>query len=240
MQDQTPTYEEVAAAANGLHSDGQPVTVESVREALGTGSPNVIHKHLAAWRADNVPPPETPKAEIPEPLVAALADWAKQFAEQSGAGNRDKLAQAESDLEALARSGEMLEAERDDLLSQLSSANALAAELTEQIERLNVELRDAREVAANALVGKAKDQLAIDGKDRQLADLRSQLERSVASAATDSDARLAAEMELVGAVTARDNYASELKALRAQLESLNADRTALRAEVDGLRTRRTT
>ncbi|GGY67535.1 DNA-binding protein [Pseudoduganella albidiflava] len=238
MQDQTPTFEEVAAAAGALHNDGNPVTVEAVRDALGSGSPSVIHKHLAAWRADNVPPPEPPKAEIPEPLAAALADWARQFAEQSGAGNRDRLAQAESDLEALARSGEMLEAERDDLLSQLSTANALAAERAEQIERLTIELRDAREVATNALVGKAKDQLAIDGKDRQLADLRAQLERSVASAASDSDARLTAEMELVGAVTARDNYASELKALRAQLESLNADRTALRAEVDGLRTRR--
>ena len=238
MQDQTPTFEEVAAAATALHDDGNPVTVEAVRYAHGAGSPTAIHKHLSAWRADNVPPPEPPKAEIPEPLAAALADWARQFAEQSGAGNRDKLAQAESDLEALARSGEMLEAERDDLLAQLSTANALAAERGEQIDRLTIELRDAREVATNALVGKAKDQLAIDGKDRQLADLRAQLERSVASAATDSDARLAAEMDLVGAVTARDNYASELKALRAQLESLNADRTALRAEVDGLRTRR--
>ena len=238
MQDQTPTYEEVAAAASALRNDGNPVTVEAVRDALGAGSPTTIHKHLAAWRAENVPPPETPKAEIPEPLAVALADWARQFAEQSGAGNRDKLAQAESDLDALARSGELLEQERDDLLSQLSTANALAAERAEQIERLTVELRDAREVATNALVGKAKDQLAIDGKDRQLVDLRAQLERSVASAASDSDARLTAEMELVGAVTARDNYASELKALRTQLESLNADRTALRAEVDGLRTRR--
>jgi chromosome segregation ATPase len=238
MQDQSPTFEEVAAAATALQDDGNPVTVEAVRDALGAGSPTAIHKHLSAWRADNVPQAEPPKAEIPEPLAAALADWARQFAEQSGAGNRDKLAQAESDLEALARSGEMLEAERDDLLAQLSTANALAAERGEQIDRLTIELRDAREVATNALVGKAKDQLAIDGKDRQLADLRAQLERSVASAATDSDARLAAEMDLVGAVTARDNYASELKALRAQLESLNADRTALRAEVDGLRTRR--
>ena len=238
MQDQTPTFDDVAGAASALQNEGQPVTVEAVRDAVGGGSPNAIHKHLAAWRAQNTPPPEVPKAEIPGPLAEALADWAQQFAEQSGAGNRDKLAQAESDLEELARSGELLEAERDDLLAQLSTANALAAERAEQIERLTVELRDAREVATNALVGKAKDQLAIDGKDRQLADLRSQLERSVASAATDSDARLAAEMDLIGAVTARDNYASELKALRSQLETLNTDRTALRAEVDGLRTRR--
>lgn len=79
------------------------------------------------------------------------------------------------------------------------------------------ELRNARSIATDALVGKAKDQLAIEGKDAQLADLRAQIERNVAAAAALSDARLTAEMELVGAVTARDNYAVEIKELRAKL-----------------------
>jgi hypothetical protein len=59
--------------------------------------------------------------------------------------------------------------------------------------------------AMDALVGKAKDQLAIEGKDDQLANLRLQIERNVAALAAESDARLAAEMELIGAVTARNN-----------------------------------
>jgi len=69
------------------------------------------------------------------------------------------------------------------------------------------------------LVGKAKDQLAIEGKDSQLADLRLQLERNVAASAAQSDARLAAEMELIGAATARDNFAAEIKELHAQLDA---------------------
>ncbi|TWI69711.1 plasmid replication DNA-binding protein KfrA [Pseudoduganella lurida] len=238
MQDQTPTFDAVSSAATGLQERGQPVTIEAVREALGSGSPNLIQKHLSAWRATQDAPAPAPKAELPAAVVAALADWAQQFAEQSGAGARDALAQSESDMAALAEAGEALEAERDALLAELSAANVLAAERAEQIERLTVELRDAREVATNALVGKAKDQLAIDGKDRQIADLRSQLERSVTSAGTDSDARLAAEMELVGAVTARDNFASEVKALREQLDAATAERRALRVEIDGLKGRR--
>ena len=71
-----------------------------------------------------------------------------------------------------------------------------------------------------ALVGKAKDQLAIEGKDAQLADLRSQMEKNVTSTATLSDARLAAEMELVGAKTARDSLEAENKDLRAQISAL--------------------
>ena len=71
-------------------------------------------------------------------------------------------------------------------------------------------------VAMDALVGKAKDQLAIEGKDNQIASLRTQLEKNVAAQATESDARLNAEMELIGATTARDSLAAEVKELANQ------------------------
>ena len=89
----------------------------------------------------------------------------------------------------------------------------------------------------DALVGKAKDQLAIEGKDAQLADLRAQIERNVAASAAESDARLRAEMELVGATTVRDSLAAEVKDLQAQLAAVQAERSALRAEVETLRAR---
>ncbi|QGZ42383.1 plasmid replication DNA-binding protein KfrA [Pseudoduganella flava] len=237
MLDQTPTFEEVAAVADGLQNDGKPVTIEAVHDALGTGSPTTIGKHLTAWRAEHAPKPAPLSAEIPEAVATALRTWAQEFAE-AAAGARDTAAQSESDIDTLLRTGEELESERDALLARVSSLTTLTEEQAEQIERLTVELRDARQVATDALVGKAKDQLAIDGKDRQLADLRAQLERSVASSSSDADARLAAEMELVGAVTARDNFASELETLRSQLKTANAERSALRAEIDGLRGRR--
>jgi hypothetical protein len=233
MASQGVTFDEVAAAAIGLQNDGKQVTIEAVRDLLGTVSPNTIHKHLIAWRASHAKPAEAPKAEIPESIVAALGSWVQQFAEEASAGVRDALAQSESDMEALLKSGEQLEAERDELLAQVASittdrdqAMATAAERGEDIERLTVELRNARQVAMDALVGKAKDQLAIEGKDGQLANLRSQIERNVAASAAESDARLAAEMELIGAVTARDNLAAEVKELRAQLDASHAGRGA--------------
>ncbi|WP_208023868.1 hypothetical protein [Duganella aquatilis] len=137
-----------------------------------------------------------PKLEIPEAIVAALGDWVQRTAEEAVAGPRETLARTEEELQA---------------------ARAGMAERDEEIEQLMAELRNARSIATDALVGKAKDQLAIEGKDAQLADLRAQIERNVAAAAALSDARLAAEMELVGAVTARDNYAAEIKELRARL-----------------------
>jgi len=226
MTRQGVTFDEVAAAADSLQNDGKRVTIEAVCDFLDTGSLTTIHKHLTVWRASRATPAQAPRVDIPESIAAALGSWVQQFAEEAGGGVRDALAQSESDLEALLKSGEQLEAERDELLAQMASvmaardqALAMAAERGENIERLTAELRNARQIATDALVGKAKDQLAIEGKDSQLADLRLQLERNVAASAAQSDARLAAEMELIGAATARDNFAAEIKELHAQLDA---------------------
>jgi chromosome segregation ATPase len=242
MARQELTFDEVAAAAERLQHEGMQVDIDAVRGVLGTGSPNGIHKHLAAWRASHAKPAEAPQVEIPESIVAALGSWVRQLAEEAGASDRAALAQSGSDMEALSRSGEQLETERDELLAQLASVTAArdqalanAAELAQDTERLRAELRDARQVATDALVGKAKDQLAIEGKDGQIADLRSQIERNLAATASESDARLAAQMELIGAVTARDNFAAEIKDLRGQFDAAHAERNSLRAEMQVLR-----
>ncbi|RZA35326.1 MAG: hypothetical protein EOP92_11045 [Lysobacteraceae bacterium] len=172
-----------------------------------------------------------PALEIPEAVAAALSGWVQQVAEQTVAPVREALAEVEADAAALRETSAELESARDQAL-------AASSEQAEEIERLTAELRDARQLATEALVSKAKDQLAIDGKDRQLADLRAQIERNVAAQALESDARLAAEMELVGATTARDNIANEVKTLRAQLDKSYAERSALRAELESLRAKK--
>lgn len=231
MSGQEITFDEVAATARHLVNDGLPVTVGALRDALGMGSPAAIHKHLAAWRASQAKPVEALKLDIPEPIAAALATWAQQLAEEASAGLRDGLTQADSDLASLLPLNEQVETDRDELRAQLARATeerdqalAAVAECDAQIGRLTIELQHARDVASDALVGKAKDQLAIDGKDTQLAELRRQLERNLAASSAESDARLAAEMELVGAVTARDNLAAEVKELRTQLDACRAGR----------------
>ena len=166
--------------------------------------------------------------DIPEAVAAALTGWVQQVAEQTAAPVREALAQLETDAAELRETGAQLEAARDHAL-------AASAEHEAEIERLTVELRDARKLATEALVSKAKDQLAIDGKDRQLAELRAQLERNVAAQASESDARLAAEMELIGATTARDNFEAEVRTLRSQLDKSYAERSSLRAELETAR-----
>lgn len=239
------TEGDVIGAADTLQSDGRQVTIEAVRGLIGAGSIKTIHQHLATWRADHARPVEPPRAEMPPALLAELGRWAQQYAQNAGAGMRDALARAESDMDALLAAGNELEAERDGLDAELTDARIareqaqlILEERNEEIERLTAELRNARQIAADALVGKAKDQLAIDGKDAQLADLRQQLERNVAATASESDARLCAQMELVGVTTERDNLAAEVQELRTKLDTSRTERGNLRAELEGLRARK--
>lgn len=231
MSGQEITFDDVAAAATRLANDGSPVTVGALRDALGAASLSALHKHLAAWRGSQAKPVEALKADIPESITAALVGWAQQFAEGARTGLRDGLAQADGDMASLLEWNERLETDLDALRAQLATVTqerdqglATLAECDADIARLTVELQHARDVACEALVGKSKDQLAIEGKDAQLAQLRQQLERNVAASSAESDARLAAEMELVGAVTARDNLAAEVRELRTQLDAFRAGR----------------
>jgi len=231
MAAQDITYDAVATAAARLQDQGQPVTLEAVRAGVGADSVSAIYQHLASWRAEHLAPAEPPRAALPESIVADLAAWARQFAVDAGAADRAALAEADAERAALAAAGDALESERDGLRTDLDEASgardaaeALLAERDETIERLHAELRNARQVAMEALVSKAKDQLAIEGKDSQLTALRAEIERNVAAQAAESDRRLAAEMELVGATTARGALEAEVAELRAQMEALRARR----------------
>jgi hypothetical protein len=229
MAVQEITFDEVAAAAHGLMNEGRPVNVATLRDALGAASTQSLHEHLTAWRAGQAKPVDAVSMDVPEFITTALGSWAQQLVDEAAARHRSSLSQTESDVASLLQLNDQAESERDELSAELSrimtERDQALARLTERetsIERLTVELRHARNVASDALVGKAKDQLAIEGKDAQLAELRRQLERHVATCAAESDARLAAEMELVGAVTARDNFAAEIAELRAELDACRA------------------
>jgi chromosome segregation ATPase len=186
-----------------------------------------------------------PKAVMPPALLAELSAWAQQYAHDAGAGLRDALEKSDSEKQDLQAAGAALEAARDALQADLTDAQLareqaqlIADERNEEIDRLMAELRNARQIATDALVGKAKDQLAIDGKDAQLLDLRQQLERTVVATAAESDARLRAQMDLIGATTERDNLAGELKDLQSKLDTSRTERSALRAELEALRARK--
>jgi hypothetical protein len=237
MAEHDVTFDAIHEAAERLADDGRQVTIEAVREEIGGGNLGEIGRALAQWRADRLEAATPPETGIPEPVAAALAGWLQRYAEDANAPARTALEQSQADLGAMLDAHGELEEERGQLEISNAQAQSTIADRDETIARLDAELRNARQVAMDALVSKAKDQLAIEGKDKQIDKLRNELERNVADSAAVSDARLAAEMELVGATTARDSLAGEVRDLRTQLDALHADRSGLRAEIEILRKR---
>ncbi|RDD79731.1 hypothetical protein DVJ77_20870 [Dyella tabacisoli] len=101
------TQEQVSAAANALVSAGDKPTVEKIRQALGTGSPNTVTRMLDTWRGTlaqhlqevirlpNVPP-EAGQA-FAEVWRLAVAH-AETFARTALTEEQNSLLAAQSDL----------------------------------------------------------------------------------------------------------------------------------------------
>jgi len=199
-------------------------------EALAPASASAIQRHLVAWRIAQEKSIQVPKIDIHGPVVDAIETWVQHLLEAERSGHASRLLQIEADLAPILESSERIEAANQGLTTELADTSAeldrlrqILAERESSIERLTVELRHVRDIASDAVVSKAKDQLAIEGKDMQIAELRQQVERQTAAISAASDARLAAEMELVGASTARDTFAAEIQALRAELDARRAE-----------------
>lgn len=111
------SYEQVAAAADALLGAGQQPSIRLVREALGTGSPNTVHKHLTAWRQAR-PVAQGAAYELPAELVNAFGRELARGAAAARAEVEAELVQAQAEAAELAATGEALEFERDELTAQ--------------------------------------------------------------------------------------------------------------------------
>ncbi|HEY5141056.1 MAG TPA: DNA-binding protein, partial [Methylococcales bacterium] len=158
------TFEQVAAAADAIIGEGQQPTINAVRERIGTGSPNTIHKHLTAWRAAR-PQATAAAPELPTSLTTAIATEIERAAASARSEVENKLVQAQAEAAELSSVGEALEAERDELFEQVAEltterdtlagkAEQQAADIGAQAERIERE----QQAAEGARVELAKAQ----------------------------------------------------------------------------------
>lgn len=173
------TFEQVAAAADALVGDGQQPTIRAVRERLGSGSPNTVHRHLVAWR-DARPQATASAPDLPASLTAAIAAEIQQAAARARAEVEDQLVRVQTEAGELASAGEALEAERDGLAEQVGALTserdkqaATAAERAATIERMGAE--HAGEVARLAQAVE-REQQAAESARVELATLRLRIE----------------------------------------------------------------
>ena len=201
MARQGITFEQVAAVVDALAAEGQQPTIRAIRERLGdTGSPNTIHKHLAAWREAR--PIAAAAPDLSQALTAAIAAEIERAASQARGEIEGRLVQAQSEAAELATAGEALESERDKLGEQVAvlttERDTLAGKAAQQaIDLAEAQQRIKREqqAAEAARVEVATTRLKIEALAERVSEQAAEIERLRAALAEAQQGRTAAEQQ---------------------------------------------
>lgn len=227
------TYEQVAAAADQQLSTGRQPTISSVREALGTGSPNTVHKHLTVWKSAR---PQTVSAvrELPSKILDAINAEIEQATAAARAEVETQLVQSQSETADLAAAGEILEDERDALAESVvaltTERDTVAGKNTEQaaeIIRLVAEIERERNSAENARIEVAQARLKIESQAADIVRLAADASRLQADLAKETNARVDAEKS-AAVLTAKFEAATN----RADAAEKRADTVAAQVEAE--------
>lgn len=220
------SFEQVAAAADALVGEGQQPTIRAIRERLGTGSPNTVHRHLAAWREAR-PAATAAAPELPLTLTAAIAAEIERAAAQARAEVEGRLVQALGEGAELAAAGEAIEAERDalsELVAELTrerdtlagKAEQQAADLADQAQRIERE----QQAAESARVELATARLKIEAQAERQREQAAEIERLRAALAEAQHGRTAAEQQAAVLAAKLEACAERVARAEARVEQI--------------------
>lgn len=223
------TYDEVIAAIDAILAAGEEPTIQRIREHLGTGSPNTIHRHLVTWRASR--PVEQRKApELPAELQAALVKEIERQAAEARTDVERSLVEAQKEAAILAKAGEeleelngTLEEQNEALAAEKERQAALANERHDEIEELKADLDRERKAAEEARIQVAQGRNKIEALDQQADELRAKLTDAAADAKAAQAAQVAAEKAAAVAEARLESEKATTADLRARLAVSQAD-----------------
>lgn len=143
------TQEQVSEAADQLVANGQRASVRAVRRLLGGGSPNVLSKHLRAWRGGRHKPAAVP---APDSMIKEIAPvlWTS----------------------AMAAARKAVQGELDLMAASLKESNDANDELQGLVDEAAIQLGHAR-AERQSIIDQA--QLEREASAQQIAHLRAQL-----------------------------------------------------------------
>ena len=228
------TYDQVATTADKITAEGQRATIRAIRDALGTGSPNTIQRHLAAWRAVH---PQTGGAapELPEALVYAIATEIERAGTRARADVEAQLLEALNEAAELAKAGEILETERDELCDQVAQrtferdlAQGAAAERAMEIQGLKQDLERERKLAEDARREVATALTRAEAMTEKAAEMRTEIENLKAALASSQQETQARAVELATAQARAEAALAGLAVERDRVKALEAAVTAER------------
>lgn len=169
------TQAQVNAAADTILSAGENPTVEKVRTALGTGSPNTVTRMLDTWRGQLGERVRQLSAlpELPAPVGQVMVDLWRLASEQAERALTSRFADQQATLEAaradLIREREGWEARLQAAETRIAQAQA-ARDLAEHAcATLDGQLQDSHALRADLV--QQRDRLQ-ESHDRQLAEIQ--------------------------------------------------------------------
>lgn len=210
------TFEQVAAAADALVGEGQQPTIRAIRERLGTGSPNTVHRHLSAWREAR-PVAAAAAPELPQALTVAIAAEIERAAAQARAQIESRLVQSQAEAAELAAAGEVIETERDALAEQVAEltrerdtlagkAAQQAADLTDQMQRIERE----QQAAESARIELATARLKIEAQAERQTDQAAEIVRLRTALETCQQGKISAEQQAAVLVARLEGVMAQL------------------------------
>ena len=200
----TITQDSVYAAAEALEARGARVSVRTIRDHLGGGSPNQITPLLASWRAKK---PQVAQAAIQlDPRIGQLIAEQVQVAAGDAARRADERAtEAEDTLQ-------LCQQETAELAELLATANSALEDVRAQREQQAGTIAELREDLART----RKEAL----EEIEAADAKAERERESAEMARTALAKAELRLEALPRLEA------EIERLRVALEAAQAGRQA--------------
>lgn len=226
------SFEQVAAVADTILGAGRQPTIQAVREALGTGSPNTIHRHLSTWRTAR-PQATTLAIEVPAELSAAFLSALDRTAATARAEKENQIVILQAEATELTGTADALEIERDELAEQSlvlttdrDRWEATATERQAEIERQSTELLRERAAAEQARIETAQGRNKLELQSERLNE--QSVEISTLRTALDNSQQARQQAEQAAAVAA-----ARLEAANAALTAQTASAAArLEAEIE--------
>lgn len=181
------TQDQVNAAADALVAAGDKPTVEKVRAALGTGSPNTVTRMLDAWRSGLA---ERLQNVLQLPELPAEAGQAMMALWQLAVAQADRVLQARmtEDRAALAANEARLAEERTHWTTTLAEAETAVAQARTRQElaehactNLDSQLRDSHALREDLIQQRERLQSLADRQSADLQSLRAQLDKQQAT-----------------------------------------------------------
>jgi colicin import membrane protein len=235
------TYDQVAAAADALVAENIQPTLKAVREKIGKGGMGTVHKYFQTW-ASNRPKSPAPTVELPAELVKSLSSWVMQSTTAARADSEERLVQSQAEAVELARAGEQLEAEHDDLLDDVSiitterdHALATATERGSEIARLLKDVDRERLLAGAAQVEAAEAKFKVESQAAHLVDMRADVARLNESLRIEAQARIVAEKNAAVLESERDAARKDADQERARIEGMRVHLDRAHTDMESVR-----